>query len=88
MKYRNFDELIIEELREPEFASTYLQEALEEGGIPLFLIPLKEIVKLKQETELGTESIYQPLWEQTDPHLSTLEEILKSIGMKLTITSQ
>jgi DNA-binding phage protein len=50
MTLRNFEEFIEEELQNPEFASTYLQESLEEGGIPLFLIALRQIV---QPTNVG-----------------------------------
>ena len=61
---RNFDEFIMEELNNPEFVSDYLQDALEEGGIPLFLIALRQIVQsqkgltvVAQETGLGRESL-------------------------------
>jgi probable addiction module antidote protein len=89
---RNFDEFIIEELNNPEFASDYLQDALEEGGIPLFLIALRQVVqhqkgltKVAQETGLGRESLYKTLSEQGNPHLSTIEKILKTVGMKITV---
>jgi probable addiction module antidote protein len=75
MTLRNFDEFIEEELQNPEFAATYLQESLEEGGIPLFLIALRQIVqtqkgltKVAQETGLGRESLYKTLSEQGNPH--------------------
>ena len=91
---RNFDEFIIEELNNPEFASDYLQDALEEGGIPLFLIALRQIVqqqkgltKVAEETGLGRESLYKTLSEQGNPHLSTIEKILKTVGMKITVIS-
>jgi len=42
---RNFDDFIMEELNNPEFVSDYLQDALEEGGIPLFLITLRQVVQ-------------------------------------------
>ena len=45
MKFRNFDELIEKELKNPEFAEGYLQEALEEGGIPLFLLDVRHLVQ-------------------------------------------
>ncbi|GBF82218.1 addiction module antidote protein [Aphanothece sacrum] len=95
MKLRNFDEFIEEELQDSEFASAYLQEALEEGGIPLFLIALKQIVQAKkgltnvaQETGLGIENLNKNLSEQGNPHLLTIEKVLKSIGMKLTISPE
>ena len=89
---RNFDDFIMEELNNPEFVSDYLQDALEEGGIPLFLITLRQVVqhqkgltKASQETGLGRESLYKTLSEQGNPHLSTIEKILKTVGMKITV---
>ena len=89
---RNFDDFIMEELNNPEFVSDYLQDALDEGGIPLFLITLRQVVqhqkgltKASQETGLGMESLYKTLSEQGNPHLSTIEKILKTVGMKITV---
>lgn len=91
-KFRNLDEFIAEELDNPEFASDYLQDALEEGGIPLFLIALRQVVQhqkglatVAQETGLGRESLYKTLSEQGNPHLSTVDKILKSVGMKIAV---
>jgi probable addiction module antidote protein len=82
----------MEELNNPEFVSDYLQDALDEGGIPLFLITLRQVVqhqkgltKASQETGLGRESLYKTLSEQGNPHLSTIEKILKTVGMKITV---
>ena len=89
---RNFDDFIMEELNNPEFVSDYLQDALDEGGIPLFLITLRQVVQhqkglttVAQETGLGRESLYKTLSEQGNPHLSTIEKILKTVGMKITV---
>ena len=89
---RNFDEFVMEELNNPEFVSDCLQDALEEGGIPLFLIALRQIVQsqkgltvVAQETGLGRESLYKTLSEQGNPHLSTIEKILKTVGMKIAV---
>jgi probable addiction module antidote protein len=92
MKLRNFDEFINEELQNSEFASTYLQESLEEGGIPLFLIALRQVIQAKkgltkvlQQTDLDQDNIYKTVFEQENPPLLTIEKVLKSLGMKLTI---
>ena len=89
---RNFDDFIMEELNSSEFVYDYLQDALDEGGIPLFLIALRQVVqhqkgltKVSQETGLGRESLYKTLSEQGNPHLSTIEKILKTVGMKITV---
>ena len=92
MEFRDFDELIEEELKNPEFAEGYLQEALDEGGIPLFLLALRHLAQAKigfsqlsEETGLEPESLYQSLSENGNPQLATIEKVLESLGMKLKI---
>ncbi len=95
MEFRDFDELIEEELKNPEFAESYLQEALDEGGIPLFLLALRHLAQAKigfsqlsEETGLEPESLYQSLSENGNPQLATIEKVLESLGMKLKIVNK
>jgi probable addiction module antidote protein len=94
MKLRNFDDLIFEELQNQEFAEGYLQDALEEGGIPLFLGALKQIIqvqkglqKVSEETGIVPEYLVENLSENGNPHLINIEKILETMGLKLTITT-
>ena len=94
MKFRDFDDLIEQELTNPEFAQGYLQEALDEGGIPLFLLALRHLVQaqkgfsqLAQETGMGRESLYKSLSENGNPQLTTIDKVLQSVGMKLSVVS-
>jgi probable addiction module antidote protein len=92
MKFHDFDNIIEQELTDPQFAQGYLQEALDEGGIPLFLLALRHLVQaqqgfsnLAQETGLGRESLYKSLSENGNPQLVTIDKVLKSLGMKISI---
>ncbi len=40
---------------------------------------------MAEETGLGRESLYKTLSEQGNPHLSIVDKILKSVGMKITV---
>lgn len=88
MKLRNFDDFILEELQDQEFASTYLQDALEEGGIPLFLIALKQVLQAKKESGLTQEIIDYELSETAIPDIITIDKLLNLLGMKIKITTQ
>lgn len=94
MILRDFDELIEEELLDPEFASGYLQDALEEGGIPLFLLALRHFIKVKKgfsqvEKEIGleTETLDKICSENNDYSLNTIEKILRALGLKFSIVT-
>lgn len=95
MKFCDFDRLVEEELKNPEFAENYLQEALDEGGISLFLLALRHLVQAKigfsqlsEATGLGQESLDKSLSENGNPQLATIETVLKSLGMKLKIVAE
>jgi probable addiction module antidote protein len=91
MKLKDISETFETDLRDPEFVQVYLEEALQDG-VPNFLLALRYVVQankgmtaIAQETDLGRESLYKTLSEAGNPNFATIEKILKSLGMKLTI---
>lgn len=66
---RPFEDLLAEQLADPEVAKHYLNDALEES-YPAFLKALKEVADAHQ---------------MADPTLETLSSILKSVGLKIFI---
>ncbi len=68
MILKDFNETFAYELRDPEFALSYLKSCLEYENAENFLIALKEVVqanggmtKLAETTNLGRESLYKSL---------------------------
>ena len=95
MKLKNIEESsLFEELNDPEFAAGYLEEILEEDDLEGFLIALKNIAKvnggigqLSETTGFGRESMYKTLSEAGNPQFSTLQAILKALGLRFSITA-
>lgn len=95
MRLKDLSEIFRNELRDPEFAAGYLQAALEENDLDTFLLALRDIVqandeiaKTVQETDFGREKLYKTLSESRNPQFSTLQAVLKSVGLKFSITPQ
>ena len=87
---RPFEDLLIEQLADPDVAKHYLNDALEES-FPAFLAALKEVAKAhrvaagEREAGVHSETLYSSLSEQGNPSLETLSSILKSVGLKMFI---
>lgn len=94
MKLRDIAESFEQDFQDPEFVQIYLQEALNDG-MPNFLMALRNVIQankgmsiVAQEAELGRESLYKTLSENGNPHFETIEKILHSLGMKLSIVAE
>ena len=91
-----YEDILYQDLQDPEEAAAYLNAALEdesEKGSETFLLALRDVAKargigrLAQETHLSRESLYRTL-AQGNPRFSTLEAVLESVGLKLTIQAK
>ena len=80
-----------EDLRDPVEAAEYLNAALEDGSQEVFLMALKDIAYAKgiseiaRETKLNRENLYRILSTQGNPKLKSLNSVLHSVGLKLSV---
>lgn len=88
---KSYDEWLIASLSNADEAALYLNAALEEGDIDLFLLALRNVAKargvskLSKKSGLNRENIYRILSKRGNPRLSSLEAILSSLGLKLSV---
>ena len=94
MPTKNYDELLFEELRDPEVAAEYLSAAIEDGSIDEFLLALRNVAEahggigvLSDITNLNRQSMYKMLSEDGNPTLASLISVLRAIGINVTFTS-
>ena len=67
--YKNYDELLHEELQNPKFAVAYLNEALQDEDQNVFLIALKDVLEaqgedvsaLAKKAHVSRQSLYRML---------------------------
>ncbi len=95
-KTGDFQELLIESLRNQKKATAYLQVALDEyqedGNTEVFLLALRNIAqaqgglsKLAEKTRLNRQHLYHALSPKGNPSLNTLGDILQGLGFHLSI---
>ncbi|RKQ41021.1 DNA-binding protein [Enterobacter sp. R1(2018)] len=87
---------MIEELRaDPAYAEIYLQTALDEiyedGGVPAFLIALRQVIEarggvseISKKSGIARQHIYKALSKNGNPTLITLTELTRAAGVRLT----
>jgi probable addiction module antidote protein len=79
------------DLRDPVEAAEYLNAALEDGSHEVFLMALKDVANAKgiseiaRETKLNRENLYRILSAQGNPKLKSLNSVLHSVGLKLSV---
>ncbi|MEW6077480.1 MAG: addiction module antidote protein [Thermodesulfobacteriota bacterium] len=80
-----------EDLRDPVEAAEYLNAALEDGSLEVFLLALKDVANAKgiseiaRQTKLNRENLYRILSTQGNPKLKSLNSVLRSVGLKLSV---
>ncbi|MBR8834065.1 MAG: putative addiction module antidote protein [Stigonema ocellatum SAG 48.90 = DSM 106950] len=95
-KLRDHHEVVIDELRNPEMAKSYLEVALEEyeqdGDLSFFLEALRNVAeaqggmaKLAEKTGLNRQNLYRVLSENGNPELRTISLILHTLGYRLSV---
>lgn len=87
---RSYKEGLHRRLRNDELAANYLQAALEDSQAA-FLVALKNVLDARtvavvaRASNVNREHIYQMLSNDGNPTLKSLQKILRSLGLRLTI---
>lgn len=93
-KLDGLDEVMIEHLKDPEFAAEYLREHWEYSGpdkLALLLQALHRVALARGMTEVAKKSgvsrrnLYKMFSEDGNPSASTLFVVMDALGVKLTI---
>lgn len=93
-KNRSYQEYLIESLKDPEEASSYLKacldEALETNEFGIFLLALRNVVEanggiseVSSKMDVGRESFYKSLSQNSKPRFSTIMHALKNCGVEI-----
>jgi len=97
MLTKKHDDFLGESLQDPEEIQAYLNvaidDAFEQGDFRLFLLALRDVAvakgmrKIASKAKLNRESLYRMLSEQGNPELSSLWALLKTMGLKISVTA-
>jgi probable addiction module antidote protein len=92
MRLKNYKTDLLKRLRNPKYAAEYLAQVLAEEDSEAFLIALKDVVEaaggvgdLAGQVGIKRPSLYKILSKRGNPTLATLQEILKPLGMRVSV---
>lgn len=92
VKTRNYKETLIERLKKPHEAAAYLNAALQEDDLRVFLMALRDVTEahggisyLAKETRLNRESLYRTLSKKGNPTILNLFHMLDALGLTLNL---
>lgn len=95
MKLVSYKEHLLKELKDPEFAAMYIAQAIETGEQETFLTALRDVVEacggptvIAKQVHIQRESLYKALSKRGNPRLTTLQGILKSVGLRIAVTAE
>lgn len=79
------------DLQDPAEAAAYLNAAIEEGDQQVFLLALRDVAEAQgmaqtaRSANLNRENLYRTLSAAGNPQLSSLNALLHSLGLRLSI---
>jgi probable addiction module antidote protein len=93
---RNYRSVVREFVVDQDEAAEYLKSALEEyeedGNLDAFLKAIRAVAdaqggisKLAEKTNLNRQHLYRSLAENGNPTIRTLDSVLHSLGLKLSL---
>ncbi len=92
MHLKDYKEDMIQRLKDPEYAAEYLSQVLAEKDSAAFLIALKDVVEaaggmsqLAERVDIKRPNLYKTLSKNGNPRFNTLQEILGSLGMRVSV---
>lgn len=93
--YPNFTSVLDDYLQDPQFAADFLSEALAEEDFDVFLLALKDIMRvhgnlssIAKRAHLNRGTLYKLFSEDANPEMKTILAILDSLGYRLRVTKK
>jgi probable addiction module antidote protein len=84
---------LLKSLEDPEQAIAYLNAALEDGNLGVFLLALQDVIKASplgvggasKKSNLERTHIYRMLSKEGNPEMKSLNSVLDSLGFQFQI---
>lgn len=92
-KHIDYQEHLIDSLKDPIEAQAYLNAALMDGDQEVFLLALKHVLMaqggdmttLARESQLNRENLYRMFSQKGNPRLVSIRSVLHVLGLELAV---
>jgi len=92
-KYKDYDDFIVSELADPEFAMAYLNEALKETDRKVFLIALSDVLEAQKKdvsyvarrAHLSRQNLYRMLSSKGNPRWDSLNALFNTLDLQIQL---
>ena len=92
---KDYQEDLIQSLKNSREAAAYLNAAIEDGDRELFLLALRNIAEaqggvsaIAEKAHLNRENLYRMLSKKGNPEIKSLITLLSAMGLRLTVKAQ
>ena len=91
---KSYQESLIQSLKDPEEAAEYINAALGEGDLDIFLLALRNVAEahgmtsVSRRAKLNRVSLYSMLSKRGNPEFQSVLQLLSSWGLKLEVQPQ
>jgi probable addiction module antidote protein len=94
-KYRDYQETLLQDLKNQQLAQAYLNVMLQEEDPAMFLIALRDVcdaqrigmTDLAAKTNLSRENLYRILSKKGNPKLNNIISVLHAVGLTLSVNT-
>lgn len=91
-KITNYQEDLIEALKDPNEAAVYLNAAIEDGDREVFLLAMRNVAlahggmaTVAKKAHINRESLYRMLSKKGNPEFKSIFNLLPIVGLKISI---
>jgi len=91
-KSTNYQEDLIEALKDPREAAEYLNAAIEDGDKEVFLLAMRNVAEahggmsvIAKKAHINRESLYRMLSKKGNPELKNVFNLLHIVGLKISV---
>lgn len=94
--YKDYNELLMKRLKDPEMAMAYLNETLKDPDPKVFLMALKDVVAargfekttLAKKAHFSRQTIYRILSDKGNPRWDRIVPLIDAVGLQVQLTSK
>ncbi len=89
---KSYQESLIQSLKEPREVAEYINAALEEDDLDIFLLALRNVAEahgmttVSRQAKLNRVSLYRMLSKRGNPEFQSVLQLLNSWGLKLSVS--